>query len=184
MNLDTLTRLKRQDPRAQKELYYQHCDRLMLIVRRYIKNTIDAEEVLQDAFMNIYTKIDHYNPELGVFEAWSARLTINNALKFYRKKKSIQYSDRDINEVNVYISNNGLDNLEAEDVYEKINKLDEKYRTIFLLKGVEGYSHKEIGELLGIQEISSRKLYSRARKKLQEFFFLNSGAQINAPTKG
>ncbi|MEO1626520.1 MAG: sigma factor, partial [Bacteroidota bacterium] len=73
MKTQTLHQLRQQVPEAQKQLYYQHCDRLMAVIYRYTGNTADAEEVLQDSFIQIFEKIDLFDPSKGSFSAWSCR---------------------------------------------------------------------------------------------------------------
>lgn len=170
MNQSTLYKLKNENAGVQKQVYYQHCDRLMAIALRYLGSVADAEEILQDTFVRIFEKIGDFDSERGSFEAWSARIAINFALMQLRKKKRFQYEEADLEKVAGSVSNSALSNLETEDIQSKIDSLDEKYSVIFKLKGIEGYSHQEIADLLGIKTDASKTIFSRARKQLKTIF--------------
>ncbi len=166
MDKQQLTKLYKGHATAQKELYYAHCDRLMSVIYRYVKNVDDAEEVLQDTFCNIFRKIKQFNYELGTFESWSYKIAINQSLMCLRKKKKLNVVDYDFSRVDTHIQNEGLENLHFEELLKKIDLLDEKYKTIILLRLIEGYEYKEISEKLNIKEVTIRKMFSRARRRL------------------
>lgn len=169
MDQPTIQGLKKGDAKLQKQVYYRHCDRLMAIALRYVGSVADAEEVLQDTFVRVFEKIADFDPSLGKFEAWSARIAINFALMHLRKNKRFRFEHTDLEKVNISVSNSAPGNLEVEEIQSKIDSLDEKYSVIFNLK-TEGYSHQEIADLLGIKTDASKTIFSRARKKLIAVF--------------
>lgn len=172
-----LVELCKQKKRAgQQEVYSRYSSKMYGVCLRYLKNEFDAEEVLITSFMKVFEKIDQFE-NAGSFEGWVRRITVNEALMYLRKNKRI------LQEVEVekmeHISNNDLEglSLEAEDLLKLIEKLPPGYNTVFNLYAIEGYTHKEISELLGISENTSKSQLSRARGLLQkllaesEFFF-------------
>ena len=169
MEAHILKRLNQQDPATQKAVYYQHADRLMAIVLRYVPSIMEAEDVLQDSFVQIFDKVKMYDKGKGSFEAWSAKIAINYALMFLRKKKKLVFYEEDLHAQYLKTNNEVEHKFESEDVEKLIQVLDEKYAVIFKLKAVEGYKHQEIAEILGIQKEASRTIYSRARKQLERF---------------
>lgn len=179
MEQNQLKQLLKQNQIIQRDVYYAHCDRLMSVVMRYVKQTSDAEEVLQDAFYNIFKKIKQFDSKKGSFESWSYKIAINQSLMFLRKKNKLNIVDDDMSRVESKISNDGLEELHFEDLLKKIDLLDEKYRTILTLKLIEGYEYKEISNLLKIQESSIRKIFSRARHKLIHIIETNDNPHLN-----
>jgi len=167
-----LKQLSQNDPATQKAVYYQHADRLMAIVLRYVPSIMEAEDILQESFLQIFDKVKMYDDDKGSFEAWSAKIAVNYALMFLRKKKKLVFYEEDLHAQHLKTKNEAEHKLESEDVEKLLGVLDEKYAIIFKLKAIEGYKHQDIAEILGIQKEASRTLFSRARKKLK--FFLKS----------
>lgn len=168
MKKEILKRLIQNEAATQKVVYYQHADRLMAIVLRYLPVVAEAEDVLQDSFIQIFEKIETYDIHKGSFETWSAKISINYALMFLRKKKSLIFYEEDLHAQQIKTNNNAMNRLENEDVEMIIQKLDEKYAIIFKLKAIEGYKHQEIAQILGIKKEASRTIFSRAKKQLKQ----------------
>ena len=168
MEAHILKRLNQNDSATQKAVYYQHADRLMALVLRYVPSVMEAEDVLQDSFVQIFEKIALYNKDKGSFKGWSAKITINYALMFLRKRKNLVFYEEDLHAKHFNTNNDVVLKFQTEDIEKLLQNLDEKYAIIFKLKAFEGYKHQEIAELLGIQTEASRKIYSRARKKLKQ----------------
>ena len=158
---------KRQDRQAQKRLYDQYASKFYVLCCRYIKNKMEAEDVLIAAFTKILNRIDQYTGE-GNFEGWMRKVVVNDALSYLRKNKNM-YLETDIAAADYEPDYEKLeDQLEAEDLLKMIDSLPSGYRIVFNLYAIEGYSHKEIGEQLGISENTSKSQLSRARAVLQK----------------
>lgn len=169
MEAPILKRLSQNDAAAQKAVYYQHADRLMAVVLRYVPSVMEAEDVLQDSFITIFEKIRMYDKNKGSFEAWSAKIAVNYALMFLRKQKNLVFYEEDLHAQHLKTNNEAEHKLEREDVEKLLQVLDEKYAIIFKLKAIEGYKHQDIAEMLGIRKEASRTIFSRARKQLKLF---------------
>jgi len=167
---ETLQLLRSEDSPTQKRVYYEHCDRLMGVVYRYLKSVADAEEVLQDVFLTIFEKIDRFDPEKGSFLAWTHRIAVNSALMFLRKKRHMVFTYDDLT---LLPATDKLitqpHQMEETDMDYYIDKLPKKSAVVFRLKAVEGYNHQEIADMLCIQSDASRAIYSRARKTLRRY---------------
>lgn len=152
---------------AQKELYSKYASKMLSVCMRYIRSKDDAEDVMITGFMKVFEKVGQYSGE-GNFEGWMRRIMVNEALMWIRKNKYM-YLEVDSElappEPNLSLLEN---HLHEEDLLEMIRKLPEGYRTVFNLYTIEGYSHKEIGEMLGINENTSKSQLSRARVYLQK----------------
>ncbi len=170
MENKTLQLLRTEDPPTQKKVYYEHCDRLMGVVYRYLGSVADAEEVLQYVFLTIFTKIDDFDPEKGAFTSWTHRIAVNSALMFLRKKKRMVFAYEDLaalpaTDYTVVPPHQ----MEQTDIDYYLARLPDKTAVVFRLKAVEGYNHQEIAEMLCIRSDASRAIYSRARKKLRKY---------------
>ncbi len=136
------------------------------LCRRYIKGDLEAEDVMIKGFMKVFTKIGLFEGK-GSFEGWMKRIMINEALGFIRKNKAMYL------EVEIEVADKEPDydkmstELEVKDLVKLVDELPSGYRTIFNLYAIEGYSHKEVSELLGISENTSKSQLSRARMHLQ-----------------
>lgn len=165
---------------AQYELYQRFSYMMNGICLRYGSNQVEAEDILQDSFVKAFKNLDRYKSD-GPLGAWMRKITVNTALEQYRKNKSLKNYGimLDVNETSIVIEDGAIETLELEDLLEKIQALPNGFRTVFNLYAVEGYNHKEIGELLNISEGTSKSQYSRARLLLrtmiQEELKLESG---------
>lgn len=158
---------RRNNHKAQHDLYQKYCDRMFGICLRYVKNRFEAEDIMIKGFMTVFRKIDQYAGR-GSFEGWMRRIMINEALEFIRNNKNllmsvdIEYAESEPDWATLENS------LETADLLDMIGQLPDGYRTVFNLYAIEGYNHKEIGELLGISEGASKSQLSRARLHLQK----------------
>jgi RNA polymerase sigma-70 factor (ECF subfamily) len=158
-----------QDRQAQQELYLRFVVMMKGICLRYAANEAEAEDILQEAFIQAFKKLDTYSAK-GALGGWMRKITVNKALEQFRKNKSlrtIKDNYKTISDDN-FTDDSVFDQLGLEDLLTKIQQLPAGYRTIFNLYAVEGYTHKEIGELLGIAVGTSKSQFSRARKMLIE----------------
>jgi len=139
------------------------------ICLRYASDVQEAEDILQDSFIKAFNKLETYSGK-GALGGWLRRITVNTALEYYRKNK-IKYADPDINDKEIQllkVDDHIIENLELEDLVKKIQQLPAGYRNVFNLYAIEGYTHKEIGELLGINTGTSKSQFSKARFLLQK----------------
>lgn len=157
----------RHEPRAQRELYQKYCDRMLGLCVRYVRDHFEAEDIMIRGFVKAFQKINQYSGE-GSFEGWLRRIMINEALSFLRRHKNLLMSVQ-IEKAEREPDYQAMENhLEAEDLLAMINELPEGYRMVFNLYAIEGYSHREIAEALGITEGASKSQLSRARAHLQK----------------
>ena len=153
--------------KAQKMLFDKFAPKMMTVCLRYSSDSMDAEDVLQDGFVKVFNKIVDFKMD-GSLEGWIRRIMVNTALDAIRKNKKYAM-DANIDDVGYKISNSesASDNMEAEDLMKLVNSMPDGYKLVFNLFAIEGYSHKEIGELMNISENTSKSQYSRARSYLR-----------------
>lgn len=133
---------------------------------RYSNNEQEAEDLLQDSFIKAFNKIESYQNK-GALGGWLRKLTLNTALEQYRKNKNINQTI-ELKEINNYVNDDAIENLELEDLLKKIQQLPSGFRTVFNLYAVEGFNHREIAEMLEISDGTSKSQYSRARLLLRQ----------------
>ena len=164
---DLVKSCSRGDRHAQQRLFDLYSPRMYGICRRYVKNTMQAEDVLVMAFTKVFERIDQFKGE-GSFEGWIRRITVNEALTALRKSR-LMTVETDLEHAESEMHYESLsDHLEAEDLLRLIEKLPPGYRIVFNMYAIDGYSHKEIAETLGITENTSKSQLSRARVYLQK----------------
>jgi RNA polymerase sigma factor (sigma-70 family) len=152
---------KRKDAKAQGELYNRYSGILFSICLRYSPNKVEAEDNLQDAFITIFNKAEQFK-EKGSFVGWIKRITVNTVLQKYRKQKMFAIKDEAQIEdtANEEIIDDGLP---LDYLLRIIQELPDRYRLVFTMYIMDGYSHKEIGNLLGISDGTSKSNLARAR---------------------
>ncbi len=162
-----IKRCAASDRHAQKELYDLFSGRMFMICLRYCKSQLEAEDVLQEAFIKVFKNIKNFRGDSRL-EYWVKRIVINTALN-HQRSKLYQYPMYDINDVQqTQQYENVLADLHLEELIKMVQALPEGCRLVFNLYAIEGYNHKEIGEMLKISEGTSKSQFSRARKLLQE----------------
>ncbi|MBL7801914.1 MAG: sigma-70 family RNA polymerase sigma factor [Chitinophagales bacterium] len=155
------------DRKYQELLYQRFASKMFTVCMRYAAESNSAQDLLQEGFVKIFKNIDKFRGE-GSFEGWIRRIFVNTCLEFVRKKANM-YVVQDTETVKVeYQDENALQKLMKEDLMEMIQSLSTGYRTIFNLYVIEGYSHKEIAELLNVTEGTSKSQLARARYLLQK----------------
>ncbi len=179
---------KKQEWAAQKELYLLFADEMMSIAVRYSNDFNAAKDLVQDTFLTFFNKIDQFDESKGTLGAWLSRVLINKSFVEYRKNKRIDYDGDMTASDQLSDGLSALDHLEAEDIIKLLKKLPQGCRTIFNLKVVEGYSHKEIGQMLDITPSASRSQLTRAKQLLRSMILDNEvnasfESQILKPTK-
>lgn len=166
-DIELIEGCKRKNAQAQKHLYDHYAGKLYALCCRYIKEKMEAEDVLIIAFTKILDRIDQYKGE-GSFEGWMKRIVVNESLSYLRRNKNM-YLEMDIEAADREPDFEKLENeLHAEDLMKLIDALPSGYRIVFNLYAIDGYSHKEIAEQLGISENTSKSQLSRARVVLQK----------------
>ncbi len=152
---------------SQKELYGRFAPAMYGLCLQYANNEEDAQDILQDGFIKVFTKLDQVkNP--AAFPGWIRRIMINTALEKYRSQVILERVDEMKPDGNQVVEGGIFSDLTCEELVELIRDLSPKYRMVFNLYAIEGYSHQEIAELLGISEGTSKSNLSRARGILQE----------------
>jgi len=158
---------KKHDRHAQRFLYDYFAPKMHALCCRYIKDKMEAEDVLVTSFTKIFDRISQFKNE-GSFEGWIRRIVVNESLTYLRRNKSM-YLEMDIEAADREPDYERLDSqLEADDLLKLIAELPAGYRIVFNLYAIDGYSHKEIAEQLGINENTSKSQLSRARVALQK----------------
>ena len=154
--------------RDQELLYRRHAAKLYAVCLQYSGNDEEARDILQEGFIKIFENLIHYKHE-GSFEGWVRRIMVNTALERYRSKHTLRRVDDidQIPEIDAEPANGDYAGLEATDLLEIIRELPPKYRMVFNLFAIEGYSHKEISKMVNISEGTSKSNLSRARIILQ-----------------
>lgn len=164
---ELITECKRQDRVAQKMLYDGQAPVMLTVCRRYINDSDMAEELMLTGFVKVFSKIDQFKAE-GSFQGWIRRIMVTTCLEWIRNNQQL-YKEVDLDDINPAVDFETADkNLEAEDLLKMISELPQGYRAIFNLYAIEGYSHKEIAEQLGISVNTSKSQLSRARVFLQK----------------
>lgn len=153
----------KNNPTSQKQLYQEFAEVMLGVCRRYTKSMADAEDVMQEGFIKIFTQLHQYKNE-GELGAWIRRIMVNTALNFIKHNARYQHnSDYDKIEMHPITDENPQIHLDTKELLSLICKLPFGYQTVFNLHAIEGYTHVDIARLLNISENTSRSQYSRAR---------------------
>lgn len=153
--------------RSQKRLYELLAPKMFPVCLKFFKRSTEAEDVLQEGFIKLFNNLHNYRGE-GSFEGWTRRIFVNTAIQHYRSLKPTAICADDYDELLPCCNASALDKLYEKDVIQITNALSSGYRTVFNLYAIEGYSHKEISEILGITESTSKSQYLRAKASIRE----------------
>ena len=154
---------------GQRYLYDLYKSSWYVICLRYLSNKNDANDALQNGMINIFSKIDSFNQNLGTFKSWSSRIIVNDCIMLIRKmKKTSNYNDINDQDFLFDETTSPLDNISAQEILKMVQMLPEGYRTVFNMYAIEGYSHKEIAETLDVTEGTTKSQLFKARKMLRE----------------
>jgi RNA polymerase sigma-70 factor (ECF subfamily) len=172
------------DRRMQELLYQRFSPKMYAVCLRYASNADDAQDLLQEGFIKVYRNLAKFRKE-GSFEGWMRRVFVNTAIEHYRKKVNLN-SIGDREEQTIADSSlNILDQLGEQDIIRLVQELAPGYRSVFNMYVIEGYSHKEIGEIMGISEGTSKSQLARAKailqKKVEEFLDSNRRSSLTRP---
>ncbi len=167
---EIIEKCRKGNREAQKLLYNTYAPIFLGICHRYVFEHSEAEDILQDGFLKILTKISDFKGK-GSFEGWMKRIIINTAITHYHKNNKYHKNHYQIEEVReVKIKTTGVvDNeFSHNELLNIIKSLPTGYRMVFNLFAIEGYKHKEIAEIMGIDINTSKSQYSRARKFIRK----------------
>ncbi len=159
--------LKKGNRKAQHELYDLYAPRMFALCMRYAASEQEAEDLLQDGFIKVFLYLHQFRGE-GNFEGWMRRIFINTAVEYIRKRSFWQRIGETESNSQEVADISGFDQLALQDMLKMIQSLSDGYRTIFNLYVVEGFSHREIAEMLNISEGTSKSQLSRAKVILQK----------------
>jgi len=170
-----LERCKKGDNSAQMQIYKDYYRAMYNTSLRILKNEFEAEDIMQEAFLTSFTKLDTFKGEV-TFGAWLKRIVINKSLT--QLKKNNKYRDVKMEAVTTYNDTveEGInyDELKAYKVMEKLNTLKDNYRIVLTLNLIEGYDYEEIGKILSYSNENVRTTISRAKKKLKQLLILET----------
>lgn len=158
---------RKGERRAQKELYEMYSRKMMGVCLRYVSDRETARDLLQDGFVKVFTNINAYSG-VGSFEGWMRKIFVNCALEYLRKSDVLrEATDLDNTSELVQPDSSVISDLSAAELMKLVQELPAGFRTVFNMFAIEGYSHKEISEMLNITESTSRSQFTRARQLLQ-----------------
>lgn len=158
----------KQKPAAQEALYKLYSARLLAICTRYAHTSFEAEDIFQEAFIKVFKNIDQYKGQ-GSFEGWLKHIFVNTAINhFHKSKKHNNHQDPEDYADTVTSDTDIIGSISADELTAVISKLPEGYRMVFNLYVVEGFNHKEIADMLGISEGTSKSQYAKAKAYLKK----------------
>ncbi|HEY0434891.1 MAG TPA: sigma-70 family RNA polymerase sigma factor [Chitinophagaceae bacterium] len=156
------------DPAAQKELYTRYSPKMLSVCYRFAHNREDAEDMLQEGFIKIFSQI-HTFGNRGAFEGWIRRIVVHTCINVLKKNKKFNESVDIIHATAIQVREESVPSIvQAKQIVECIRMLPVGYRTVLNLYAIEGYSHREIGKMLDIEESTSRSQYTRAKMMLED----------------
>ena len=173
---ELIEKCKKGDRDAQYRLYRNYSKAMYNICLRMVNNEMDAEDILQNSFIDVFTHLDSFNYK-STPGAWIKRIVINNCINFLKRKRMyFEEVDERVGE----IVEEGVDEsvLNVKAINNAIGKLPDGYRSVFSLYAMEGYDHKEIGQILGVSEATSKSQYSRAKQKLRKILLADMESQV------
>ena len=158
----------RDDARAQKQFYERFAGRMLGVCYRYAGNRHEAEDLLQEGFIRAFHHLKDFRGE-GSLEGWLRRIMVTTALNFLKREKHLREQE-ELNHAaeETHEALDILKQLESQEVMKLIQQLSPGYRAVLNMFAIEGFSHKEIGEILGINESTSRSQFTRARQLLKK----------------
>ncbi len=169
--VDIIEKCKQNNRIAQLQLYNQYCDGMYVVAMRFVEDSMEAEDIVQEAFIKAFEKLHQYKAEV-TFGAWLKRIVINKSIDLLKSKKQ---QILELDEVHLKVIDNNYedewlvdDAITLDEVKEAIQKLQDKYQYVVMLYLIEGYDHQEIAEILNITEVASRTQLSRGKTKLKE----------------
>jgi len=158
----------RNDSVAQRELYNTYSPKMLAVCFRYVHSREDAEDMLQEAFIKVFTQLRNFENR-GSFEGWIRRIVVHTCINTLKKNKKFNESVDLIHAATVSIREETVPAVvQVKQIVDCIRSLPIGYRTVLNLYAIEGYSHREIAQLLDIEESTSRSQFTRAKGMLEE----------------
>ena len=166
--IDIVEQCKQNSRKAQLELYRQYCDGMFSVAMRFLKNSDDAEDVVQEAFIKAFQKIHQYNGEV-TFGAWLKRIVINKSIDFLKSKKQKMVTlDESYLQIETDEDWTIEEGITIKEVRTSIEQLPEKYKYVVLMFLIEGYDHSEIAEVLQLTPTNCRTRLLRGKGLLKK----------------
>ncbi len=157
---------QRKEYKAQRSLYMLFVDRLYFVIFRYVNDAFYTQNILQDVFFKAFKSIEKYDANKSAFNTWITTIAIRESISHCRKRK-FDFSPVEELHLPYSESDNIISKLEAEDILKTIAGISDKYRVIFNLYEIDGYSHKEIAAMLDITVSTSRSYLTRSKQQIQ-----------------
>ena len=177
LTIDIIEQCKLNNRKAQLQLYNQYCDGMFVVAKRFVKDTLEAEDIVQESFIKAFLKLHQYKAEV-TFGAWLKRIVINKSIDLLKSKKQQML---ELDEVHLKVVDSSYedewlvdDAITLDEVKNAISELPDKYKYVVMMFLVEGYDHQEIAEVLNITEVASRTQLSRGKAKLKEILKLSN----------
>ncbi|WP_425223262.1 RNA polymerase sigma factor [Psychroserpens sp.] len=168
--VDIIEQCKQNNRTAQLTLYNQYCDGMFVVAMRFVKDSMEAEDIVQESFLKAFAKLNQYKAEV-TFGAWLKRIVINKSIDCLKSKKA---NMQELDEVHLKVVDHTYkdewlveDTISLGEVKKAILELPDKYRFVVMLYLIEGYDHQEISEILNISEVASRTQLYRGKSKLK-----------------
>lgn len=167
-DLELAKRCTTGDREAQRVLFTQHSRLMMTVCLRYADNRQEAEDMLQEGFIKVFAHINQYEGK-GALGGWIRKVMVNTALNYLRQQKHHRkLADVEAAEEVEALDSDAVESMSADDLIKLISTMPSGYRTVFNLFAVEGYSHKEISEMMNITESTSKTQFLKARNWLMK----------------
>jgi RNA polymerase sigma factor (sigma-70 family) len=168
----------KNDASAQQELYHRYSPKMLSVCYRYAKNREDAEDMLQEGFIKVFMQIRQFQNR-GALEGWVRKIMVHTCINSLKKNKKFTESVDIIYANSISVREDAIPSiLQAKQVVECIRLLPMGYKTVLNLYAIEGYSHKEIGDMLDIEESTSRSQYTRAKAMLEDILIRKNIIQL------
>lgn len=171
VTIDIIEQCKANNRKAQLQLYKQYCDGMFHVANRFVKDSMEAEDIVQESFIKAFKKLNQFKAEV-TFGAWLKRIVINTSIDSIKAKKQrlVDLEEAHLKVIDTNTDTEWLldDSISIEQIKHAIEQLPDKYKYVVMLYLIEGYDHQEISEILTISEVASRTQLSRGKLKLQE----------------